>query len=338
MSEESTTQDFLSGPVREQPKAGNPLWRGAVLVLSYITFGMLMLFFISAIAVSINPSWGSALAQQISPYFFVLLLGFQVPTPFPLIIMLSVLFALYAVLFGAMVYDTHKHAGKDPLDAPVGYLVMVGTAVLLIVALVTNYETSSGTPVGGGGVTSLLQTNPLLGYTNLIYAPFVEELGFRIIPIGLYCFFLVVTFRSQTLGRPSMGDALLSFIIPGRIREKYGIKWFWADWVMILATSIIFGYAHIFFGAWDWGKFIPVFITGLGLGVAFLKFGAYVDIPFHWFFNGVFTVIYLDSGLTGMANDFSYWVFFVGVIGIVAIIAYLRRRGISGRSASPQAL
>lgn len=334
-SAEETDADFLTGPFKDQGPEGRSWWKGALKFIVFTTFSVSLLFLAMAIATSLNPSWGQALNQGISPYFFVLLLVFQVPQSVPLFTVLIVLFAMYAVIFGTMIYDNATTRKKDILDTPVGFLIAGASAVLLIVSIITQIETSSGTPIGGGGIDSQLQNNPLLGYMGLIYAPFVEELGFRIIPLGLYSLLLINSFHSEKYGRPPIGDALLAFIIPGKIRDKYNIKWNWLDWLLIVVTSIIFGYAHIFFGAWDWGKFIPVFITGIALAMAFMKFGAYVDIPFHWFFNGVFTVIYLDVGLTDFANLFGLWIFFVGAVSIIAILFYIRKwRRVSASSVS----
>ncbi len=334
MSENEGSDDFLSGPVDQNYSEGESRWKKFLKLLVFSTFAVMMLVLALTVFLTLNPSWGAALTQQFTPYFFILLLGILVPGSAPLFAVLIVLFILYGLIFASMIRENGAKKGRDVLDTPIGYLVTVGSAIFLVVYIITVIETSTNTPIGGGGITSQLKSNPVLGYLGLIYAPFVEELGFRILPLGLFCFLLVRAHRSNEYGAPPLSDALLAIVIPGKIREKWNISWGWLDWVLIFATSALFGYAHIFFGAWDWGKFIPVFITGIGLAVGFLKFGAYVDIPFHWIFNGIFTIIYLEPSLTLFAGLFGLWVEFVGVVGIIAVIVYLQRRTSGRRSAT----
>ena len=235
------------------------------------------------------------------------------------------MFALYIIFFIAIIYQSGREKKKNVLDTPIGFFVAAATAVELVALIISQIESHFGTPVGGGGIDSQLQNNPLLGYMSLIYAPFVEELGFRILPLGIYSFFLVL-FTSARLHNYSPKDAIIAILLPGHMRRKYDLRIGGVDWTLIIATSLIFGYAHIYFGAWDWGKFIPVFITGIALAIGFLKFGAYVDIPFHWFFNGFLPVFYLDQSLLVPVGLITMWILFVGAVSIVAIAVYTRSR------------
>lgn len=332
MAAEGADNSFTYDPSINRGKGGESVWATLFHLFLYITFGAAFVFLILSIFLSLSPSWGASLHQVVFPYFFVFLLVIPLPQV-TLISVLLVMFPLYILFFSLIGYKSARGGRNSVLDTPVGYFVGVASAVLVIVTLITFIEQAIGTQVGGQGIDQQLQQNPLLGYMSLIYAPFVEELGFRIIPLGILSSYLV--YRSavisrakngvESAGSPTASSYLLAILIPGHVRRKYNVPMGYVDWIFVIITSVIFGYAHIFFGAWDWGKFIPVFITGLALAVAFLKFGAYVDIPFHWFFNGFLSLYFLNSSLLGVIGVLTIWIFAVGVVSIIAIIIYVRR-------------
>lgn len=313
----------LLDPFRERRPKKRPARETFFLFLVYFTFSLAFLFLIISIILVISPTWGTALSQPVNPYFFVFLEVFFF-APVPIISIFVVMFALYIVIFITLVVQSGKDRKKNVLDTPIGYLVAVASAVELVAVIISKIENMLGTSIGGTSIDSQLQNNPLLGYMSLIYAPFVEELGFRIIPLGVYSFILTVYVSLKKNGLVNLKDSLLSIIIPGHVRRKYNIHLGGVDWILIIATSAIFGYAHIYFGAWDWGKFIPVFVTGIALAVGYLKFGVYVDIPGHWFFNGFMTLFYLDPALVVPSGLLVLWFLFVGVVSLIAIAAYVR--------------
>lgn len=285
-------QQDVGGPGRPQGRIG------ALNVLAYIVLAISLSFFIASIALVFSPpTWFPHLSTAISPYIFVLLLAFYLPTSSALAVSIAV-FVVYSCLFAAMVYMSRRQA-SSVLDTPVGYFTLVSSSLYLIVYVVSLAEISSGVSIGGSSISNELTQHPLLGFLSLIYAPFAEEIGFRIIPLGILTLVLVLRAAS---GRGSARDVVLSFVSPGTVRRKYGIRFGTADYAMIVFTAAVWAYAHIFFGAWSWGKFLPVFIAGIAIAVGFLKFGIYVDIPMHWFFNGFFTVYVLNSSLLAASS------------------------------------
>lgn len=327
MDDQDRDDGFIFDAYPEMVPSGPSTWEKFFTFLVYITFATAFIFLVMSIFFTLDPSWGSSLTQPVNPFIFILLIVLS----FPQVSLLSifvVMFILYLIFFSSMVYENRRERKKKLLDTPIGYFIAAATAVEVVVVIITLLEHYFGTPIGGGGIDTELKNNPLLGYMSLIYAPFVEELGFRILPLGIFSALLVL-FSIRTRGEhapESMRDTLLAIILPGHIRRKYDLPLRGADWVLIIITSIIFGYAHIFFGGWDWGKFIPVFITGIALAIGFLKFGAYVDIPFHWFFNGFLTLYNIEPSLYGATNLLVIWLLFVGVVSIISILMYARER------------
>lgn len=240
------------------------------------------------------------------------------------------MFALYLVFFISIIRSSSKQGDFRTLDSAFGYFVFISCASMLLSVVIVLIEKGAGIEIGGTGIDTAAQQNPLLGYTSLIYAPFVEELGFRILPLGIFSAVVVgLKARSQSLGSSALKDSLLAIVIPGSMRKKHGIRFSSIDWILIIITSAIFAYAHIYFGGWDWGKFAQTFVFGVLVAIGFLKFGVYVDIPMHWVANGIAGMVFLEESLVLPIGLFLLWILFMGALGVIMIIRYVannRRR------------
>lgn len=261
-----------------------------------------------------SPSWTPYYNLAGPVYFFVLLpmvfLGF-----FPFILIMSVMMALYISFFYFMLVGSSDRTGRL-IDTPAGYFAIVGPALIVITIVISLIEQSFGVGIGGSSVENQLLASPYLAYNSLIYAPFAEEIGFRIIPLGLFSFATVYA-KSR-----NVRDSLYSIVAPGRMRSKYGLKIGWIGIILIFATSILWGYAHVYYGAWDAGKILTVAITGIALAMGYLKFGVYVDIPIHWLNNGALTLALIFPLSIAVITVFTVWLLIAGMAGIVMLVIY----------------
>ena len=258
---------------------------------------------------------------------------------------------LYSIFFFLIISRPAGHGPRSGyLKTPAVFYALTTSAAFLATIAATALEQSFSVPILGQ--TGVLPTYvPVyVNYLSLIYAPFAEELAFRILPLGLFSFLLViragrnllshsvVTETGSRMGRPGyrpVMDAFMAIIVPGHVRRKYAIKETWMDWALIIITSLLFGYAHFYFGDWAWGKMISATVTGFFLAFGYLKFGAYMDIPMHFFFNGtlilfalyginVYTVSLLAaSGILALIAGL-YWILFM--------VKSIARRGVPGES------
>jgi len=58
------------------------------------------------------------------------------------------------------------------------------------------------------------------------------------------------------------------------------------EWVMIIVTSALYGYAHVMSGiGWQVGKITSVFVQGFIFAVAYIAYGFEAPILLHWYFN-----------------------------------------------------
>jgi len=152
---------------------------------------------------------------------------------------------------------------------------------------------------------------PFINFFESTYLSLVEEVGFRISPIGT--FLLVYLFWVKKEGAALSGGGLLKvlFLIPlnpDKAKELLGVKTVrefgirgisLAEWGIIVFTSVAFGLAHpLLSSGWEPGKAISTSIVGLAFGLAYLLYGAQAPILLHWFNN------YFLIGVPLLAADF----------------------------------
>jgi len=170
-----------------------------------------------------------------------------------------------------------------------------------------------GVPTGPGPFEpSEDPLQPFKDFFAVTYSPLVEEIGFRVIPIGIFLIAYLFVIGRERVGTLLGGEFLkVLFLIPlypdkakellgVRTVREFGIRGIsLAEWIMIIFTSVAFGLVHIG-GGWEAGKSISASINGLAFGLVYLLYGVQAPILLHWFFN-----YYLSGyGAYGLALDF----------------------------------
>lgn len=207
--------------------------------------------------------------------------------------------------FPASVRETLDQASSTRSN----YLVVLpqlATMVLVAIVLLESLQESAGVQTGG-----LSFENPVLGFLSISYAPFIEELSFRITTIGLVDGLYLVwrTRRHSQYGSTKGALRLLTIAIwkPERAKGLLGLPTIrddgvrgisWVEWVALAITSGAFGAAHYLYGGgWEIGKISTAMVSGLALGYVYLRYGAYAPVLLHWFFNYYFGAFDLASQL-----------------------------------------
>jgi len=132
-------------------------------------------------------------------------------------------------------------------------------------------------------------------FLYLTYAPVVEELGFRLIPFGLFIVFYVFLVGRNVAGK-GFKLVLAALFYPDGAKRMAGLRnvsehgvWLGisvGEWATILVTSVIYGYVHITSGSgWQAGKITSVFVQGFFFALTYLAYGFEAPILLHWFFN-----------------------------------------------------
>lgn len=183
---------------------------------------------------------------------------------------------------------------------------MLFVAVLAII----NLQSLIGVPTAPSFETENL--NPFKLFFIINYDVLMEEIGFRIIPIGF--FLIIYVFESQVRNGIALSAKerlklfFTTFLVPDRAKKTVSLKTVSefgirkgicrSEWIMIFITAFAWGLAHFLVGGWTVGKITSVFVDGLVFGLVYLVYGAYAPILLHWFFNYYTWVLFDESAVT----------------------------------------
>ena len=143
-------------------------------------------------------------------------------------------------------------------------------------------------------------SNQLIQFFDISLAPIIEELGFRVVLIGLPLFMLY----------------------PYRLSFKFLVKSLWWPWqnlhnvnmkkvlLVIITVGILFGAAHIFSDeAWSTGKLAQAIASGIIIGWVYFRYGLAPAILIHWatnYFIFSYGLIVADINQISIGNAFSH--------------------------------
>ena len=257
---------------------------------------------------------------------FVTLLALPVPFNFNIGQLFLALTTFYIILFAMALngplrnlFGAVKKASTTGvsglLDNSMLATLMVFPIVLGVEILIILLEQVGGVPTG-----SLPPEDPLLQFVSLLIAPLREELGFRVIPIGIVAF-LILLFRGRTR------DGLMALWHPARYLKKndspaeYG-RHLYLTYVMIALSALIFGYAHVYFGGgWGLGKIAAAAEAGVGLGFMYYYYGFPAAVLVHWSVDVFLTVYSFTPYLVTLGNFVYLYTLFLAVVSSVVLVA-----------------
>ncbi len=217
-------------------------------------------------------------------------------------------------------------------------LPLINSMTLLVVFLMHSIQEAGGIPTG----TPPTDSNPFIEFVTLSYAVISEELGFRIIPIGIFLFLYYLTTKNKIIDFSLIQKVKLFFIsilIPDKAKKVVGKNPVsevgigkgisLAEWGILIFTSILFGLTHYNPGVtWEIGKVTSAGFTGLVLGLSYLIYGFHASIIIHWFFNSYTDTFQLISEIYPKTIPFTNSVIILnlilGILGwlVVLILVY----------------
>jgi len=145
-------------------------------------------------------------------------------------------------------------------------------SVIILISVIINFIQESI----GIVIQPPIITNELIQFFMITISPITEEIGFRVILIGLPLFLFYshkssIKFFFKTLWHPTRHLHI--------INNKKAIS-------LIIAVGIFFGLAHIISGeAWSVGKVSQAAAGGIILGFVYYKHGLLSAILIHWATN-----------------------------------------------------
>lgn len=300
-----------------------------------ILFALMVLAFPLGAYVVFNTELGSAITHEFpleSFYMFFAGLPVDLPIHNQLGEIFIVLWSFYLLFFAILMLSPKKNIlqslvgtvrGEDVSKDNALHMIIIWFAVLLVVSKALEFVQQSA----GIGIGSVEFANPLIHFFNITAAPLREELGFRVILVGIPAYIMLAKRRSissffKTLWYPSNH----TYFNPYTRRKVF---------MLITFSAILFGIAHLFFGGgWSYGKITQAMIGGWIIGWLYYRYGLHAAILLHWSTNYfIFSYGYFGKTVWGFSESSTSnnpllggIDFLLTIAGIIAIALYLQKK------------
>jgi hypothetical protein len=268
------------------------------------------------------------------PVLIFFVLGFDTPFVLRVDVVFSAMWIVYVVCFvaawgwrrsfhavlGKAVSDVRRRVFDNFLFAMPLLSSLALTAALAIIFA------QSAVGVKTGEVQ--LPSNVHEAFLNVAYAPLIEELAFRLMPIGLLVILIVFLSGRNLKAWSGFGRRFrlffLAFLYPEGAKKAAGLPTVGEhgllrgvsvpEWVAIVGTSAFFGLAHVFSPiGWEVGKFTSAFVQGVFFAATYVAYGFEAPVLLHWYFNYYNYFFILD-----VAGNF-----FPAAIDLLSVIEFL---------------
>lgn len=297
-----------------------------------IIFGFMVLAFPFGAYVVFNTELGDTLTHEfpLSDYLFITVIPVDLPFTLQLGEYFIFFWCLYLFFFALLMFGPKRNIlqslvgmveKKEESRSNALQMVILWLAVLFVFSQGLELILE---PLGVG-TGSIEYPNQLLQFFDVTAAPLREELGFRVLLVGLPAFLM--------LGQEhSWRNFLKTLWNPARHLNPVNMK---SVYILITITAVLFGLAHIFFGGgWSYGKVPQAAIGGWILGWLYYRYGLPAAVMLHWSTNYfAFSYGYFGSTVWGFSPDNTDGNPFLGSIdmvltitGIMAIAIFLYKR------------
>ena len=233
-------------------------------------------------------------------------IGFEVPIKFELGDGFVVIWCTFLILFTVAILGPQKKffavlqsmMSKGRYKIQDSYIVAVIKWFSILVVI-------SGSIIGvqefvGISIEQPEAPNQLIQFFDISLAPIIEELGFRVVLIGLPLFMLY----SHKL---SFKFLVKSLWWPQKNLRNVNMK---KALSVIVIVGILFGAAHIFSDeAWSTGKFAQAVASGIIIGWVYFRYGFVSAILIHWatnYFIFSYGYIVADINQISIGDAFSH--------------------------------
>ncbi|MDO8641231.1 MAG: CPBP family intramembrane metalloprotease, partial [Nitrosarchaeum sp.] len=246
-----------------------------------VIFGMMLLSFPFGVFVVFNTDIGDDINFQypLNNLDIFKELGYLTPFDIEIGDVFIVLWSIYAILFTIAMFgpDTgflkalSANLSHEKLETKSNYMITITKwfSILILMSIIIDFIQQ------GFGIVTVPPSvdNNLAQFLYVSLSPIVEEIGFRVILIGLPLF----VFYSHKL---SIKHFFKSIWNPNRNLHIYDFR---KTLFLIVLVGIFFGLAHIMTGEpWSEGKFAQATVSGIILGWLYFRFGLITAILVHW--------------------------------------------------------
>ena len=256
-------------------------------------------------------------------------IGFQIPVEFELGDGFIVLWCLFLILFAVTIFGPKK-SFASVLQSIISfgkYHQLQDNYIITVIKWFSILVVVSGIIISvqeffGISVEKTSAPNQLIQFFQILLAPLVEEIGFRVMLIGLPLFALY-----------SCKSSL-----------RFFVKSLWRPWhnldisdlkkplLIIVIVAIFFGISHVISGeAWSAGKFAQATVSGLIIGWVYFRYGLAPAILIHWAANYfIYSYAYIVADINkipvetafthSLLNGLELTLIATGVISIVILV------------------
>jgi len=267
--------------------------------LASVIFGMMIISFPIGAYVVFNSNLGKEINFQYpldGIDIFLGGIGFKLPIHFEIGDGFIVMWCIYLVLFVISLAGPQRSLLKAlSLVMTEGWQNIKNNAllsmitwfsILIVFSLIIDFIQHSF----GINIESPASQNRLIQFFQISTSPLSEEVGFRVLLIGLP---LYAIFSHKT----SLKHFFKSLWHPSKNLEVTNYKKVLA---LIITVAIFFGVAHIISGTpWSTGKFAQATVAGIIIGWVYFRYGFAPAILIHWATNYfIFSYTYFISEMT----------------------------------------
>ncbi len=233
---------------------------------------------------------------------FASLFEFSLPIHYDLGQLFIFLWISYVVLFAVALNGPGKNllaatkAGWNGGLRKIFDNSMLGTMAVFPVVLWASALAALIQQAGGISTGSLPPTDGLVLYISLAIAPLREEIGFRVIPIGVVAL-LILLFKGR------IRDGMMALWHPSRYLKRNDSPSEYKHHLLLIyifigLSAVIFGLAHVLSGSgWGPGKILDAAIGGLALAFLYYRYGFAAAVLLHWAIDVFLSTFPLTSGI-----------------------------------------
>ena len=209
--------------------------------------------------------------------------------------------AVIVILQSKALFKPRKDGDTSAAEkTPFYWICLLFTATFvfeLIIMAISTIISGQGMELPDG-----LQDMPLEeAFYSMANAAFWEEIISRMLPIGIPMVILAACHGKKDFLKNILGGFGTSRLA----------------WILIFASSIMFGYAHV--TGWGWMKFLPTFLGGLAMGYLYVRFGIHASIIFHFITDYLGVLAMLGDVMTMIVGGLIVLFLIVGLMCIITL-------------------
>ena len=245
-------------------------------------------------------------------------IGFEVPITFELGDGFIVIWCTFLILFTIAIFGPKEKiiAVLQSMISGDNYKIqdnyIVATIKWFSILVIVSGSIIGVQELVGIDVEQPVASNQLIQFFDISLAPIIEEIGFRVILIGLPLFMIYSRESSFKFFAKSLWW-------PWKNLQNVNLK---KALIIIITVGILFGAAHIFSDeGWSIGKLTQAIASGIIIGWVYFRYGLVPAILIHWATNYfVFSYAYVISDINQISISDAFSHSLLSTVEIILVI------------------